>query len=44
MKIMKFYLFDLDLDLMTLVFKYDLDIVKMYVLKMTFLASVGKKL
>ena len=31
MWIMKFYSFDLDLDPMTLVLKFDLDIVKMYV-------------
>ena len=44
MRIIKIYLFDFDLDLMTLVFKHDLDIVKMYILKMKFLASVVQKL
>ena len=41
---MKFYLFDLDLDSITLVFKLDIDIVKMCLLKMKFLALMVQKI
>ena len=41
---MKFYLFDLDLNPVTLVLTLDLDIIKMCELKMRFLASVVQKL
>ena len=44
MWIIKFYSFDLNLDLMTLVLKLDLDIIKDVHTKLKFLPSVVQKL